>query len=147
MTIQNVNGYKYEYTIINDIPASKECIGMTVDSLCWGKAVIVAYKNSKHISVMFLNSGAVDVFQKAAIETGNIRDTLEGVFNLQLAKDRAIIQKCNEQIEKARKKAKMAHRRIASRNLNRKERLAKMMEKYNLAPQNNSDVIKGETNE
>ena len=147
MTVQNVNGYKYEYTIINDIPASKECVGMTVDSLCWGKGVIVAYKNSKNISVMFLNSGAVDVFQKAAIETGNIRDTLEGTFNLQLAKDRAIIQKCNEQIEKARKKAKMAHRRIASRNLNRKERLAKMLEKYSLASQNNNDVIKGETNE
>ncbi len=138
MTIQNVGGYKYEYTIINDIPASKGCVGMTVDSLCWGKAVIVAYKNSKHISVLFLDSGNIEVVQKAALETGNVRDSVQGVFNLQLAKDKAIIAKCNEQIEKARKKAKMASRRIASRSLNRKERIArsislyaKVMEKYN----------------
>lgn len=147
MTIQNVNGYKYEYTVINNIPASKECIGMTVDSLCWGKAVIVAYKNSKAISILFLDSGSIEVVQKAALETGNVRDSIQGVFNLQLAKDKAIIAKCNEQMVKLRKKAKMAHRRIASRNLNRKERLAKMMEKYSLASQNNSDVIKGESNE
>lgn len=140
MTIQNVNGYKYEYTIINDIPASVECVGMTIDSLCWGKAVIVAYKNSKAISILFLDSGNIEVVQKSALETGNVRDSVQGVFNLQLAKDRAIIQKCNEQIEKARKKAKMAHRRIASRVNNRKERLAKMLEKYD-------NVIKGETNE
>lgn len=131
MTVQNVNGYKYEYTIINDIPASVECVGMTIDTLCWGKGVIVAYKNSKAISVLFLDSGNIEVVQKSALETGNVRDSIQGTFNLQLAKDRAIIAKCNEQIEKARKKAKMAHRRIASRNLNRKERLAKMMEKYN----------------
>lgn len=140
MTIQNVNGYKYEYTIINNIPASKECIGMKVSTLCWGGAIIVAYKNSKAISILFLDSGNIEVVQKAALETGNVRDSVQGVFNLQLAKDKAIIAKCNEQIEKARKKAKMAHRRIASRNLNRKERLAKALEKYN-------DVIKGEENE
>lgn len=132
MTVQNVKGYKYEYTIINDIPASVECVGMTVDSLCWGKAVIVAYKNSKAISILFLDSGNVEVVQKAALETGNVRDSVQGVFNLQLAKDKAIVAKCNEQIEKARKKAKMAHRRIASRVNNRKERLTKMLEKHNL---------------
>ena len=139
MTIQNVNGYKYEYTIINNIPASKECIGMKVSTLCWGDAIIVAYKNSKAISILFLDSGNIEVVQKAALETGNVRDSVQGSFNLQLAKDKAIIAKCNEQIEKARKKAKMAHRRIASRNLNRKERLAKMLEKY-------SDVINKEEN-
>lgn len=132
MTIQNINGYKYEYTIINDIPASKECIGMTVDSLCWGKAVIVAYKNSKAISILFLDSGNIEVVQKAALETGNVRDSGKGTFNLQLAKDSKIIEKCNEQIEKARKRAKQANRRIASRKLNQKERIKKAFEKYGI---------------
>ena len=132
MTIQNVNGYKYEYTIINNIPASKECVGMTVDSLCWGKAVIVGYKNSKAISILFLDSGSVEVVQKAALETGNVRDSGKGTFNLQLAKDSKIIEKCNEQIEKARKRAKQANRRIASRKLNQKERIKKAFEKYGI---------------
>lgn len=132
MTIQNVNGYKYEYTIINDIPASKECIGMKVSTLCWGDAIIVAYKNSKAISILFLDSGNVEVVQKSALETGNVRDSVKGTFNLQLDKDLKIIEKCNEQIEKARKRAKQANRRIASRKLNQKERIKKAFERYNI---------------
>lgn len=147
MTIYKAGSYTYEYTVINDISASPNCIGMTVKTLCWGLAKIVAYKNSKNIDILFLDSGNIETVQKAALDLGNVADSVQRTFNNQLKKDKAIITKCNEQIEKARKKAKMAHRRIASRVNNRKERLAKMMEKYSLASQNNSDVVKGETNE
>ena len=137
MTIYKAGGYTYEYEVINDIPASSSCIGMTVKTLCWGLAKIVAYKNSKSIDILFLDSGNIETVQKAALDLGNVADSVQRTFNNQLKKDKAIIQKCNEQIEKARKKAKMAHRRIASRNLNRKERLAKMMEKYNINKEEN----------
>ena len=132
MTIYKAGSYTYEYTVINDIPASPDCIGMTVKTLCWGLAKIVAYKNSKNIDILFLESGNVETVQKAALDLGNVADSVQRTFNNQLKKDKAIIAKCNEQIEKARKKAKMAHRRIASRVNNRKERLDKAMEKYNI---------------
>lgn len=132
MTTYKAGGYTYEYEVINAIPASAVCIGMTVKTLCWGLAKIVAYKNSKNIDILFLDSGNIETVQKAALDLGNVADSVQRTFNNQLKKDKAIIQKCNEQMVKLRKKTKMAHRRIASRNLNRKERLAKMMEKYKL---------------
>lgn len=132
MTVYKAGSYTYEYTVINDIPASPDCIGMTVKTLAWGLAKIVAYKNSKNIDILFLESGNVETVQKAALDLGNVADSVQRTFNNQLKKDKATIQKCNEQIEKARKKSKMANRRIASRVNNRKERLAKMLEKYNL---------------
>lgn len=136
MTIYKAGSYTYEYEVINDIPASPDCIGMTVRTLCWGLAKIVAYKNSKAISILYLDSGNIETVQKSALENGNVRDSVRGVFNLQLDKDLKIIDKCNEQIEKARKKAKQANRRIASRKLNQKERIKKAFEKYGIGEKN-----------
>ncbi len=132
MTIYTAKGKSYEYTQINDIPASAECVGMTIKSLCWGDGIIVKYKNAKSIDVLFLDSGNVETVQKAALEVGNIADGVMREYLNNKKKDEGIIEACRKQQKKLSDKIRRANKRIASRNLNRKERLAKMMEKYDI---------------
>jgi len=142
MTIYTAKGKSYEYTQINDIPADKSCVGTSIKSLCWGEGVIVDYKNAKHISVLFLNSGAIEVVQKSALEVGNVADGIMREYLNNKKRDEAIIEACRKQQKKLSERIKKAHRRIQSRNLNRKARLEKALETY-------KDVVnvKGESNE
>lgn len=141
MTIYVAKGKSYEYTQINDIPADKSCVGMTVKSLCWGDGIIVKYKNAKSIDVLFMDSGNVENVQKAALEVGNIADSIMREYLNNKKKDEAIIEACRKQQKKLSDRIKKAHRRIQSRNLNRKARLEKALEVY-------KDVVnKGESNE
>jgi len=142
MTIYTAKGKSYEYTQINDIPADKSCVGMTIKSLCWGDGVIVDYKNAKHISVLFLNSGAVEVVQKAALQVGNVADSIMREYLNNKKRDEAIIEACKKQQKKLSDKIKKAHRRIQSRNLNRKVRLEKALELYKDVVQ--ASELKGE---
>ena len=148
MTIYVAKGKSYEYVQINDIPADKSCVGMTIKSLCWGDGIIIDYKNAKHISVLFLNSGAVEAVQKAALEVGNIADGVMREYLNNRKKDEAIIEACRKQQKKLSEKIKKAHRRIQSRNLNRKARLEKVLEVYkDIVPQAERVInIKGESN-
>jgi len=134
-------GNAYVYSIINDIPADKSCVGMTVSTLCWGSAVIVKYKNAKAIDILFLDSGNVETVQKAALELGNIADSVMREYINNKKRDEDIIEACRKQQKKLSEKIKKAHRRIQSRNLNRKARLEKALETY-------KDVVnvKGESN-
>lgn len=142
MTIYVAKGKSYEYTQINDIPADKSCVGMTVSTLCWGSAIIVNYKNAKSIDILFLDSGNVETVQKAALELGNVCDKVHRDYLNAKKKDEAIIEACRKQQKKLSEKIKKAHRRIQSRNLNRKARLEKALELY-------KDVVnvKGEVSE
>lgn len=142
MTVYTAKGRKYEYVTINAIPASIDCIGMVIKTLCWGDGVIVDYKNAKHISVLFMDSGNVETVQKAALEVGNIADGVMREYLNNKKRDEAIIEACRKQQKKLSERIKKAHRRIQSRNLNRKARLEKALETY-------KDVIdvKGEVNE
>ena len=135
-------GNAYVYSVINDIPADTSCVGMTIKSLCWGDGIIIDYKNAKHINVLFLGSGNVETVQKAALEVGNIADGVMREYLNNKKKDEAIIEACRNQQKKLSEKIKKAHRRIQSRNLNRKARLEKALETY-------KDVVnlKGESNE
>lgn len=135
-------GNDYVYSVINDIPADKSCVGMTVKTLCWGSAIIVKYKNAKSINILFLDSGAVETVQKAALEVGNVADGVMREYLNNRKKDEAIIEACRKQQKKLSERIKKAHRRIQSRNLNRKARLEKALEMY-------KDVVnvKGESNE
>ena len=141
MTIYIAKGKSYEYTQINDIPASAECVGMTIKSLCWGDGIIIDYKNAKHISVLFLDSGSVEVVQKSALEVGNIADGVMREYLNNKKRDEAIIEACRKQQKKLSERIKKAHRRIQSRCLNRKARLERALELY-------KDVVnvKGEYN-
>lgn len=140
MTIYVTKGKSYEYTQINDIPASVECVGMTIKSLCWGDGVIVDYKNAKHISVLFLNSGAVEVVQKAALEVGNIADSIMREYLNNKKKDEGIIEACRKQQKKLSDKIRRANKRITSRNFNRKVRLEKALDLYKAVISKGEDV-------
>ena len=135
-------GNAYVYSVINDIPADTSCVGMTIKSLCWGDGIIIDYKNAKHINVLFLGSGNVETVQKAALEVGNVADGVMREYLNNKKRDEAIIEACRKQQKKLSEKIKKAHRRIQSRNLNRKARLEKALETY-------KDVVdvKGEVNE
>ena len=135
-------GNAYVYSVINDIPADKSCVGMTVRTLCWGSAIIVNYKNAKSIDILFMDSGNTETVQKAALELGNVSDSIMREYVNNKKKDEAIIEACRKQQKKLSDKIKKAHRRIQSRNLNRKARLEKALETY-------KDVVnlKGESNE
>ena len=134
-------GNAYVYSVINDIPADTSCVGMTVKSLCWGSAVIVKYKNAKSIDILFLDSGNTETVQKAALELGNVSDSIMREYLNNKKRDEAIIEACRKQQKKLSERIKKAHRRIQSRNLNRKARLEKALETY-------KDVVnfKGESN-
>lgn len=123
-------GNAYVYSVINDIPANKSCVGMTVSTLCWGSAVIVKYKNAKSIDVLFMDSGNVENVQKAALQVGNVADGVAREFLNAKAKDEAIVESCRKQITKLQAKAKKAVRRISSRDNNRKERIKKAFETF-----------------
>lgn len=135
-------GNAYVYSVINDIPADTSCVGMTIKSLCWGDGIIIDYKNAKHINVLFLGSGNVETVQKAALEVGNVADGVMREYLNNKKRDEAIIEACRKQQKKLSDRIKKAHRRIQSRNLNRKARLEKALETY-------KDVVdvKGEVNE
>ena len=130
MTIYVAKGKSYEYVQINDIPADKSCVGMTVDTLCWGKAIIVKYKNAKAIDILFLDSGNVETVQKAALQVGNIADGVMREYLNNRKKDEAIIEACRKQQKKLSDKIRRANKRITSRNFNRKVRLEKALETY-----------------
>ena len=130
MTIYVAKGKSYEYVQINDIPADKSCVGMTVDTLCWGKAIIVKYKNAKAIDILFLDSGNVETVQKAALQVGNIADGVMREYLNNRKKDEAIIEACRKQQKKLSEKIRRANKRITSRNFNRKVRLEKALETY-----------------
>lgn len=132
MTIYTAKGKSYEYVQINDIPADKSCVGMIVRTLCWGKAIIVKYKNAKSIDVLFLDSGNVETVQKAALEVGNVADGVAREFLNAKAKDEYIVETCRKQILKLQAKAKKAVRRIKSRDNNRKERIKRSFDLYKL---------------
>lgn len=134
-------GNAYVYSVINDIPANKSCVGMTVSTLCWGSAVIVKYKNAKSIDVLFLDSGNVENVQKAALQVGNIADGIMREYLNNKKKDEAIIEACRKQQKKLSEKIKKAHRRIQSRNLNRKARLEKALELYKGVLNNKGETI------
>ena len=123
-------GNAYVYSVINDIPADKSCVGMTVSTLCWGSAVIVKYKNAKSIDILFLDSGNVETVQKAALEVGNIADGVMREYLNNRKKDEAIIEACRKQQKKLSEKIRRANKRITSRNFNRKVRLEKALETY-----------------
>ena len=130
MTVYTAKGRKYEYVTINDIPADKGCVGMIVSTLCWGKAIIVNYKNAKSIDILYLDSGNVENVQKAALEVGNVADSIMREYLNNKKKDEAIIEACRKQQKKLSDRIRKAHRRIQSRNLNRKVRLEKALETY-----------------
>lgn len=130
MTIYTAKGKSYEYVQINDIPADKTCIGLTVKTLCWGSAIIINYKNAKSIDVLFLDSGNVETVQKAALEVGNICDKVHRDYLNAKKKDVEIVEACQKQIVKLQVKIKRARKRVASRNNNRKVRLEKVLELY-----------------
>lgn len=134
-------GNAYVYSVINNIPADKSCVGMTVSTLCWGSAVIVKYKNAKSIDVLFLDSGNTETVQKAALELGNVSDSVMREYLNNRKKDEAIIEACRKQQKKLSDKIRRANKRITSRNFNRKVRLEKALELY-------KDVVnvKGESN-
>ena len=134
-------GNAYVYSVINDIPADKSCVGMTVSTLCWGSAVIVKYKNAKSIDVLFMDSGNVENVQKAALEVGNVADSIMREYLNNKKKDEGIIEACRKQQKKLSDKIRRANKRITSRNFNRRARLEKALELY-------KDVInvKGESN-
>ena len=123
-------GNAYVYSVINDIPADTSCVGMTVKTLCWGSAIIVKYKNAKSINILFLDSGNVETVQKAALELGNVSDSIMREYVNNKKRDEAIIEACRKQQKKLSEKIKKAHRRIQSRNLNRKARLEKALETH-----------------
>lgn len=135
-------GNAYVYSVINNIPADISCVGMTVKTLCWGAAIIIKYKNAKAIDILFLDSGNTETVQKAALELGNVSDSIMREYVNNKKRDEAIIEACRKQQKKLSDRIKKAHRRIQSRNLNRKARLEKALETY-------KDVIdvKGEVNE
>ena len=141
MTIYMAKGKSYEYIQINDIPADTSCVGMTVATLCWGKARIVKYKNAKAIDILFLDSGNVETVQKAALEVGNVADSIMREYLNNKKRDEAIIEACRKQQKKLSDKIRRANKRITSRNFNRRARLEKALELY-------KDVInvKGESN-
>ena len=134
-------GNAYVYSVINDIPADKSCVGMTVSTLCWGSAVIVKYKNAKSIDVLFMDSGNVENVQKAALEVGNVADSIMREYLNNKKKDEGIIEACRKQQKKLSDKIRRANKRITSRNFHRRARLEKALELY-------KDVInvKGESN-
>lgn len=141
-------GNAYVYSVINDIPADKSCVGMTVSTLCWGSAIIVKYKNAKSIDVLFLDSGNVENVQKAALQVGNIADGIMREYLNNKKRDEAVIEACRKQQKKLSEKIKKAHRRIQSRNLNRKARLEKALDTYkDVIPQSECVInVKGESN-
>ena len=130
MTIYTAKGKSYEYTQINDIPADKSCVGMTIKSLCWGDGIIVQYKNAKSIDILFLDSGNVENVQKAALQVGNIADSIMREYLNNKKKDEGIIEACRKQQKKLIDKIRRANKRITSRNFNRKARLEKALELY-----------------
>ena len=123
-------GNAYVYSVINDIPADKSCVGLTVKSLCWGDGIIVAYKNAKAIDILFLDSGNVETVQKAALEVGNICDKVHRDYLNAKKKDEAIIEACKKHQKKISNNIRKAGKRITSRNFNRKARLEKALELY-----------------
>lgn len=123
-------GNAYVYSVINDIPADKSCVGMTVSTLCWGEAIIVEYKNAKSIDVLFLDSGAVETVQKSALELGNVCDKVHRDYLNAKKKDEAIIEACKKHQKKISNNIRKAGKRITSRNFNRKVRLEKALELY-----------------
>lgn len=141
-------GNTYVYSVINDIPAEKSCVGMFVSTLCWGKAIIVKYKNAKSIDILFLDSGNVETVQKAALEVGNVADSIMREYLNNKKKDEAVIEACKKQQKKFSEKIRKAHKRIMSRNSNRKVRLEKMMELYkDVIPRLEYVLTKGTTDE
>lgn len=132
-------GNAYVYSVINNIPADKSCVGMTVKTLCWGKAVIVKYNNAKAIDILFLDSGNVETVQKVTLEVGNVADPVMRDYLNAKKKDEAIIEACKKHQKKISNNIRKAGKRITSRNFSRKLRLEKALETY-------KDIIKGESN-
>jgi hypothetical protein len=126
--------YEYTYPVINTLPSTKEeCIGFIADTLEWGQVVILEYKNAKHMTIGFLDSGTImEGVQKASLAMGLVKDAVMSEHRRAAIRDNAIKERCIAQIKKMSKRQKLAMKRILNKKVYLRSRRELLLERIGL---------------